>query len=353
MPSPFLKFRTLLENSHVNEHEHEIIRRKYFRTVALSPIDMAQNVDLDELARLMMARHPVFHVQPPPPVASHKIKEHKSMTPNDWRLFRRNFENAVTTNNWQAPRARRELQAAMAGPAAEATQHIVTNIHPADDFHDVEWAAPVEQMLNQYQRIFIPPQATQLAEAVYSSAKQEEHESILTWHGRLRTLFTNAFPEILPEAAAISRHLIGKFIMDLNNEEVKRDAYKTNPRTYDTALDEALGAEANVLTFSNKLNKQRASGMLGAIGNGECFNCGDMNHLMARCPKPRRNDNRNRSRNSNSFVSKDGQQRAARYRNARPGAKKHVFQKKGINNRGRGGLNAMDNMGGSDSAPEN
>ena len=94
--------------------------------------------------------------------------------------------------------------------------------------------------------------------------------------------------------------------------------------------------------------------MLGAIGNGECFNCGDMNHLMARCPKPRRNDNRNRSKNSNSFASKDGQRRAARYRNARPDARKrNTFQKKGINNRGRGGLNAMDNMEGSDSAPEN
>ncbi len=242
--------------------------------------------------------------------------------PEEWTAFKITFENVAALKGWNGPGAeaadnkRRNLVAAFEGAAARAVQHIDPARNPANHNNPYTF----NELMTAYNNVFMPAAASHLAMTQYSVAKQQEREAILSWHTRLRELFSRAFPGV---AAQDSADLINKFILGLYHPVVRDRTWDAHPATYSEALEKATSKAAGVLVMQHSQGGRRdrtghvaslglglddlgsaaneGAAMVGAVGGpggpggrggrrgagDTCFNCGSPDHYKRDCPQLR------------------------------------------------------------------
>lgn len=147
----------------------------------------------------------------------------------EWLLWRKHFENVAKLNGWSVTQSKLALAASLTGQASAAVQDITTD----DD------SQTLQQVLAAYEARFLPPSASQLARMTFDSARQIPGEDLLTYHSRLRTLWSRAYPTV-----ADPTPLIRKFALGLQKAAVRLQTLRSAPTTYDSALQQALNEEA-------------------------------------------------------------------------------------------------------------
>src|SRR5210317_2207425 len=129
-----------------------------------------------------------------------KIRPLNSIDPNDWREWRENFtfDLEIMGDLWSEQRKRLELASAMMGPAKAVVRDIEVlpprPPAPAAGQAAANWnIPPVAELLDLYEARFIPDAGSELLRAQVKMARQQEGESILQWHSRLRGLWQRAY----------------------------------------------------------------------------------------------------------------------------------------------------------------
>jgi hypothetical protein len=177
-----------------------------------------------------------------------------------------------------------------------------------------------ENLLDLYQLRFCPVAAGDVAQVAFDTAGQQEGETILGWHSRLRDTFVLAHPG--QEAGLETNTVVmRKFILGLTSIKAREQTYKRRPETYTACLAEAstetagnsilmqtalnagpprkaFKTEPGILAMNvqqqgdNPLQEAYAAairqGMVGAMHEGEvdnrtCFFCEQTGHLKADC----------------------------------------------------------------------
>ncbi len=177
-----------------------------------------------------------------------KLELYSSGDPTEWLTWRRHCGYVARMNQWDNRRARREIAASMQGAAALTIRDIATGDEvpaaaaaaagPPPD------AADYELLLDAYEARFLPEAAADCLRVAVQTASQEEGESILVWHSRLRNLFVRAYPNLTPAQVNANPDLRDRFILGLHDPEVKRQAYIRRPVDYAAALTEASNLQA-------------------------------------------------------------------------------------------------------------
>ena len=178
-----------------------------------------------------------------------KISTFESGDGVDWMNWRSNFEIVARANGWNAAVQRRMAASSMRGIAKLLTKGI-----PLDDMG--AQVAPAAGLLDAYQARFVTEGASDLARAEFRQAQQREDESVLEWHGRMRHLFGQAYPEIPAADVENNRDLRDTFLLGLRDIAARQDCYKARPQTYQACLE-----LASSITASHKVLAAQMTGM--------------------------------------------------------------------------------------------
>ena len=154
---------------------------------------------------------------------AHKLEKFSTGDQAEWITWRASFLLAAEINGWNDLRQRREAKAAMTGVAANHIAHI--------DIVQVP-AITIEDLLNQYEAIFLPEAGQKLSRAEFDSATQGPNETIQNWHNRIRALFRRAFPNVDVDN---SRQAIERFIVGLSDPDILFNVHRANPNTFQLA----------------------------------------------------------------------------------------------------------------------
>jgi len=185
-------------------------------------VQLAQQVQ--ELTQRVGARRP----------GGQRITQFGNEDDESWTVWKNHFLNVSRLNGFTDLEQRLALAGAMKGKAALATLDI--NVEEPVGLAD----PTIVNVMELYQARFLPAAASQLARVKFDMARQGTTESILNFHGRLRALYNEAYPE-----AADQVLLIRKFITGLRRRELRMQAMRIGPNTYAEAL-EAAQNEASV-----------------------------------------------------------------------------------------------------------
>lgn len=223
-----------------------------------------------------------------------KPPTYESGKPLDWLTFVRNFELTATINHWPNNRARRELAAAMTGPAARAVAHIPVEVVAGQP--QIDYPA----LMVAYAAVFMPEAESDLAVALFEKCRQWADEEILVWHSRCRDLFIRAYPG---EATETSRRLIAAYSQGLADAKIKDFIFTHRPLTYALALAGAQNRQASLHCMvdmgpapteaegvsKSKMNAMGHDLMVGAMahkqgGGPTCWYCQKPGHMRRKCP---------------------------------------------------------------------
>jgi hypothetical protein len=205
---------------------------------------------------------------------------------DDWISFRGLFENYALTQGFDNPTAKRTLKGSMRGVAYVSISQL--------NHEDPNITA--QQMLDAYERIFLPPAASSMAQAKFDAAVQQPKETILQWHGRLFTLWMRAYPTLI----AHHEMPIRRFAAGLRKTRIRDQVLRTHPADYPATLD-AAHAEQSIVDSSHLLLGQMPTSNfgptqggpepmeIGAIDTIKCHNCQGYGHLAKKCPSQPRN----------------------------------------------------------------
>jgi len=228
---------------------------------------------------------------PPQPKISysHKIGE-------KWEDFRKAYENLALALGYTDHHARRYLLGCMRDEAFQMVSHL-----------DHE-AGTLEDLMEQYDEVFLPPAASQLAKEEFGAAHQNNKESLQTYHGRLKSLYNRAYPKFAVRPVPIDPHtglpdiikaayreqsetrLIEKFVKTIHQKRVRAHILKMKPATYQDALTVALD-ESAVIVGENLTSLPGSSHVepmeIGAIDakTATCHYCKAVGHFAANCYK--------------------------------------------------------------------
>ena len=167
-----------------------------------------------------------------------KINPFGNEEDESWIVWKSHFQNISALNGFTDHEQRLALAGAMKGKAALATLDI--NVQQPIDGQ----MPTIALVLDLYQARFLPAAASQLARVKFDVARQGTTESILNFHGRLRALYNEAYPD-----AADHVLLIRKFITGLRRRELRMQAMRVGADTYQQAL-EAAQNESSVQQLS-------------------------------------------------------------------------------------------------------
>ena len=157
-----------------------------------------------------------------------RINQFGNEDDESWTVWKNHFLNVSILNGFTDLEQRLALAGAMKGKAALATLDI--NVQDPVGLEDPN----IDNVLALYQARFLPAAASQLARVKFDVARQGTTESILNFHGRLRALYNEAYPD-----AADHVLLIRKFITGLRRRELRMQAMRIGPNTYAEALEAA------------------------------------------------------------------------------------------------------------------
>ena len=199
----------------------------------------------------------------------------------DFLVFKQHLKTVVKLNGYDDEQSRLALAAAMKGKAAAAVL----------DINVLEENSTFENILESYEDRFLPTACSQMARMKFDAARQGNHEGVLDFHARLRTLYSKAYPD-----AADNVLLIRRFTLGLRRKEVRSQVMRGQPLTYTAALEMAQN-ETSVLQLV-RISELGAAAPgvepmeIGALGNDHrhvrCFNCKRLGHTKANCRVVRR-----------------------------------------------------------------
>ena len=155
------------------------------------------------------------------------ISKFSSGDPVQWDAFLKNFTNWVTL-----------LPAETTG--AQKKAYLLTHlegtapIKAADIYAYVgDNGKTLQNTLDALTQLFAPAASGDLVMSLYHSARQQQAESVESWHTRLKSLYERAFPE---DDANASRHLVSAFVQGLYHQAYKPAVLLKRPQTYPDAL---------------------------------------------------------------------------------------------------------------------
>ena len=122
---------------------------------------------------------------------------------SDWPSWRLTFSRAVTINQLTDPQARCLLQALMSGDAVLRTSDVTVE------------DCTLEEALTRYENHFVTSSDSTLARCEFDLLTQEQAETVVAFHSRVRAAFMRAYP-----GRAQDQQLIRQFIMGLRDTEV-------------------------------------------------------------------------------------------------------------------------------------
>lgn len=227
--------------------------------------------------------------------ATSRTKEHESakLTEVDatkWIMFRDNFETTLKLNKWDDERAKLKLRAAVRDEAKQAVHHIVML-----DSWDIARA------LDEYQKVFVHPAATDLAEVELQRASRKPEETLLDFHTRLRFLFSRARPTEEAESSKVLKDLYATRVNSLNLSKELRATGQIRQETYQQLLARAQDVEAGFKTVQDAYKGHRglhamqlydeefAVGAVGALTETRtCYACQETGHIARDCKTAQR-----------------------------------------------------------------
>lgn len=228
---------------------------------------------------------------------NHRIERFGAESHENWTLWREHFISTATLNGFDDRQSRLALRGAMVGKAAWATLDI--------DVLNADYPT-IAHVMQLFQARFRPAAASQLERVKFDGARQYNSETTLNYHSRLRAIYNDAYPNANDETP-----LIRKFIQGLKSKDLKLQVLRTNPDTYQEAL-EAAQNEASVLQLGklfdlgasqshaaepmeigamqpngNRATNQQTANRPSYNGSnkkkGNCHHCGKAGHWKREC----------------------------------------------------------------------
>lgn len=185
----------------------------------------------------------------------------KSADAIEWQSFRITFENVSRLKNWNDNARLLNLSAALEGDAARRARTIdINQLHPQTG---LPWTSA--QLLEAYDRLFLPPGSGELARTLFKEAYQQTGESIVAWHTRICELFLRAHPH---EDFEVSRELLEAFIYRLHSRELRKLVAVAAPRTFSAAKDLATEQAAYLHRLDREEMNLKAATTRGSGAGG-------------------------------------------------------------------------------------
>ena len=184
------------------------------------------------------------------------ISKFSSGDPVQWDAFVKNFNNWVTLLPAETTRAQKKayllthLEGTAAVKAADIYGYVADN------------GKTLQNTLDDLTKLFAPAASGDLAMSLYHSAKQQQSESVESWHTRLKSLYKRAFPE---DDANASRHLVSAFVQGLYHQAYKPAVLLKRPQTYPDALRVTQEVIAALSINDPRLALDAAGGNLAAV----------------------------------------------------------------------------------------
>ena len=184
--------------------------------------------------------------QAPRRTGTHRIRTFGFTEGESWLVWKSHFRHVSRLNGFNDLEMRLALAAAMVDKAA-ATVNDINVEQPVV----AGGAAPtVDDIMDRYQQRFIPAAASQLMKMKFDSARQGASESLLGFHGRLRALYNEAYPNLQDQT-----QLVRRFIGGIRKPHVRLQLNRQNPPTYTDALEIAQNEDSAI-----QLNKVQEVG---------------------------------------------------------------------------------------------
>lgn len=221
--------------------------------------------------------------------AGKKVPTLESVDPDEWLEWKRRFRMVAQIADWNDLRKRRELYAAMKGPAAKAVNDIAVEDPPGGPPAGgvaLTYAA-VEA---SYEARFLTAAASDQARADFQVAAQQPEETMLAWHGRCRELFLRAFPTANANGGATGQMLKDRFVMGVEVRAVREFLWDQRPNTYVDCLTVAQTKEATLRLMEEgkkkpSMNAVGTSSGKTTFSDNRCFFCSQEGHQQRNCPQ--------------------------------------------------------------------
>jgi hypothetical protein len=120
----------------------------------------------------------------------------------------------------------------------------------------------LDQFFIRLRTLFLSPQFKEKAKSLFLTKIQAEKESVISYHGVLRTLWSKAYDDEERRETV----LINQFISGLRHKKIREHLHLTPPANYDQALTEAIRLEGtyDLILLEDRRIAHQGQGPLGA-----------------------------------------------------------------------------------------